>query len=85
MCIRDSDDIVMGQAKKLLAKSVSPVNDTLEGREYLVGDFSGADIMLGHSLYMANRLECVSDELHYLKLYIQRVASRPAFEKAINS
>ena len=79
------DEIVLGQAKKLLAKSVSPVNDTLEGREYLVGDFSGADIMLGHSLYMANRLGCVSDELHYLKLYIQRVASRPAFEKAINS
>ena len=41
--------------------------------------------MLGHALYMANRLGCVSDELENLKRYIERIAARDAFDKAINT
>ncbi len=79
------DETVLGQAQKLLAKAVAPVNDGLDGREFLARDFSGADIMLGHALYMANRLKCVADELINLKGYIERISDRPAFEKAINT
>ena len=79
------DETVLGQAQKLLSKSVVPVNDGLVGKEYLAGSFSGADIMLGHALYMANRLGCVSDEQINLKGYLDRVSKRPAFEKAINT
>jgi glutathione S-transferase len=32
---------------------------------------------------MANRLGCVSDEMPYLKEYVERVAARPAFKTAI--
>ena len=31
----------------------------LEGRDYLIGDFSGADIMLGHACFMSNRIGCL--------------------------
>ena len=74
----------LAQAQKLLGRAVAPVDEALEGREYLIGDFSAADIMLGHSLFMANRLGQVSDELKNLKAYVERIAARPGFEKAIN-
>lgn len=78
------DATVLGQAQRLLTKSLAPVEDALEGREYLIGNFSGADIMLGHSIFMANRMGCVTDDMPNLKAYVARIAARPAFDKAIN-
>ncbi|MBT3851367.1 MAG: glutathione S-transferase family protein, partial [Gammaproteobacteria bacterium] len=49
------DEAVLNQAKKLLSKALAPVNDALAGKDYLIGDFSAADLMLGHSCFMANR------------------------------
>ena len=74
----------LAQAQRLLSRSVAPVDAALEGREYLIGDFSAADIMLGHSLFMANRLGQVPDELANLKGYVKRIEERPAFQTAIN-
>ena len=78
------DETALGQAKRLLTKALAPVDEALEGREYLIGDFSAADIMLGHACFMANRLGCVPDEMANLKGYVERVAARPAFQTAIN-
>jgi len=74
----------LGQAQRLLSRAVAPVNKALEGRDYLIGDFSAADVMLGHSIFMSNRLGCVSDEMKNLKDYVARSEKRPAFDKAIN-
>lgn len=79
------DETALGQAQKLLTKALAPVNEALEGREYLIGDFSAADIMLGHACFMSNRLGCVTDDMTNLKDYVARVAARPAFDKAINT
>ncbi|MEM7540729.1 MAG: glutathione S-transferase family protein [Pseudomonadota bacterium] len=81
---RRSED-ALNQAQKLLTKSLGPVNGALAGREYLAGEFSAADIMLGHAMYMSRRLGCVADELSELHAYIERIAARPAFDKAINT
>jgi len=78
------DETVLGQAQRLLGKAVAPVDAALEGREYLIGDFSAADIMLGHALFMANRLGQVSDDMSNLKGYVERIQGRPAFQTAIN-
>ena len=79
------DEKALGQAQRLLTKALEPVNEALAGREYLIGDFSGADIMLGHACFMSQRLGCVTDEMVHLASYIARVAARPAFDKAINA
>ncbi|MEE2777075.1 MAG: glutathione S-transferase family protein [Acidobacteriota bacterium] len=79
------DETVLGQARKLLGRAVTPVDSALDGRDYLIGDFSAADIMLGHSMYMANRLGQVSDDMANTKAYVQRIESRPAFQTAINA
>jgi glutathione S-transferase len=77
------DPVALGQAQRLLTRSLEPVNQTLEGKDYLIGDFSGADIMLGHACFMANRLGSVADDMMHLKNYIARISARPAFQLAI--
>ena len=79
------DETVLSQAQRLLTKSWAPVEEAMTGRDYLIGDFSAADVMLGHACYMSNRLGCVSDDMPNLKGYVQRIAARPAFDKAINT
>jgi glutathione S-transferase len=74
----------LGQAQRLLGRAVAPVDSALEGREYLVGAFSAADVMLGHALFMANRLGQVSEAMGNLKGYVKRIEERPAFQTAIN-
>jgi glutathione S-transferase len=79
------DETVLGQAQRLLSKALGPVNEALEGKDYLIGDISGADFMLGHSCFMSNNLGCVSDEMTNIKGYVQRISERPAFKKAIET
>ena len=77
------DETALKQAQKLLGKALQPVNESRAGKDYLIGDFSGADIMLGHACFMSNRLGCVPDEMEHLKGYVGRVEARPAFQTAI--
>lgn len=77
------DANVLRQAENLLTKALVPVNEALKGKNYLIGDFSAADVMLGHACFMANRNGCVSDEMSNMKKYISNIESRSAFKKAI--
>ena len=76
---------VLRQAKNLLSKALKPVNDLLSENEYLIGTFSGADFMLGHSLFMSNKLGCVTEEMDNIIRYVNLLNSRSAFTKAINT
>ena len=78
------DQTALGQAQRLLAKALGPINAALASKDYLIGSFSAADIMLGHACFMSNRLGCVSDDMHYLKAYVEKIANRSAFKTAIN-
>ena len=77
------DATALAQAQRLLTKALGPVDEALQGRDYLIGDFSGADIMLGHACFMANRMGAVGDEMTNLKGYVERISARPAFQTAI--
>jgi glutathione S-transferase len=74
---------VLGQAKRLLTNAIAPLNDALNGRDYMIGDLSGVDFMLGHACFMARRLGCVPDEMTHLHAYVKRLEARPAFERGI--
>lgn len=75
----------LGQARRLLTKTLEPLNHELEGRDHLIGELSGADFMLGHACYMARRVGCIPDEMVHLHAYVQRLEARPAFDKAIRT
>jgi len=52
-------------------------------KDYLIGSFSGADIMLGHACFMPNRLACITDAMSNLKADVDRVVARPTSQTAI--
>ena len=77
------DATVLGQAQRLLSKARPPVDEALQGRDYLIGGFSSANIMLVHACFMANRMDCVTDEMANLMGYVERITAHPAFQTAI--
>ena len=76
---------VLAQAQRLLSKALSPLESAISGRHYIVGDFSSADIMMGHACFMSRRLGCVDENLINLHDYIDRIQERPGFQLAINT
>ena len=75
----------LDQATRLLTRALAPINEALDGKDYLIGDFSAADVMLGHSCFMSNRFGCVGEELTHLRAYVERIEARPCFQKAIKA
>ena len=76
------DEKVLAQAQRLLGKSLQPVDEALEGRDYIAGEFSAADIMLGHACIMSGRLGQISAEMPNLAAYVERLQARPACAEA---
>lgn len=77
------DETVLRQAKNLLTKALFPVDENLCNKEFLIGNFSAADIMLGHACFMSNRMGCITDDMINLKGYVSRISKRPSFKTAI--
>ena len=77
------DATVREQAERLLAKAWAPVEEAMAGRDYLIGDFSAADTMLGHACIMSKRLDIITNEAFpNLSAYADRLMARPACAKA---
>ena len=70
------------RAVKLLSRMLGAVNEGLEGREYLAGSFSGADIMTGHACTVASRLGADLSDKPNVKAYVDRLNARPAMQRA---
>ena len=80
------DPEVLRQAKNLLTKSIMPVNQLLTENKFLIGDkISGVDFMLGHSLYMADKLRCINEDMSSIHRYVKLINSLETFQKAINT
>jgi glutathione S-transferase len=76
------NDVNVARALKLLKVALGNVDNRLQGRDYLTGVFSGADIMTGHSCYGAKLAGADISDMKNLNAYIDRLLERPAFKKA---
>ncbi|MEZ5651252.1 MAG: glutathione S-transferase family protein [Burkholderiaceae bacterium] len=70
------------RAQKLLSRMLVAVDAWLEGRDYLAGEFSGADIMCGHACLVSARLGGDVSALPNLQRYGQRLEAREALQRA---
>lgn len=70
------------RATKLLGQSLLPIEAHLEGRQYLAGGFTGADIMIGSAVISARRSGIDFDALPNLRTYADRLSRRVAFQEA---
>ncbi|WP_417675961.1 glutathione S-transferase family protein [Pseudodonghicola sp.] len=71
------------RAIKLLSQMLTAVETHMEGRDYLAGEFTAADIMTGHSVTVSREmLKLDFSALPNLDAYADRLLARPALQKA---
>lgn len=78
------DETALGQAQRLLARAVQPLEDDMVGKDYVAGDFTAADTMIGHAIMMSQRMGIVNEDHPNLMAYIERLKARPALQKAFS-
>ncbi|WP_147104976.1 glutathione S-transferase family protein [Tateyamaria sp. syn59] len=70
------------RAMKLMGQMLVPVDAALEGRDFLAGAFSAADIMTGSAAISAKSIGGDMSALPHLSAYTDRLLARPAYQKA---
>lgn len=76
------NQVNVDRATKLLSRMMTAVDAGLVGRDYLAGEFSGADIMTGHACTVAGRLGADVSDKPNVAAYIERLNARPALKRA---
>ena len=76
------NQVNVDRATKLLNRMLGAVEMHMEGREYLAGEFTAADIMTGHACSVAARLGADVSALPNVAAYIARIEERPALQAA---
>ena len=76
------NQVNVDRAVKLLSRMLGAVDAGLEGREFMAGAFSGADIMTGHACTVAQRLGADVSDKPNVMAYIARLNARPAMQRA---
>ena len=77
-----SNPINIDRSTKQITRMLGAVDMALEGKEYLAGDFSGADIMTGHACTVSVRLGGDVSDKPNVEAYIKRLNNRPALKTA---
>jgi glutathione S-transferase len=70
------------EVEGLALKRLGDVDAWLEGRDYLAGSFSAADILMTTVLRLLDGMEVV-ERFARLHAYLERCMARPAFRKAL--
>jgi glutathione S-transferase len=78
---RRNEEIAM-RALKLLNRTLVAVEQHMDGRDFLAGNFTIADTITGHAVIMSRRLGAEFAELPNLSSYADRLEGRPAFQAA---
>jgi glutathione S-transferase len=78
---RESDTDAQAKADARLDKTFAAVENALEGRDYIVGRFTVADVVLGGVLESARRFEILPSSPNILA-YLARLDARPAKQVA---
>ena len=76
------NEVNVKRATKLLNQMLTAVDQHMDGRDYLAGDFSGADIMTGHAVISSSKLGADMSDKPNLTRYIETLLARPALQKA---
>jgi glutathione S-transferase len=70
------------RATKLLTRMLTAIDLHMQDREFLAGEFSGADIMTGHACIVSGRLGADISDKPNVSAYIERLEARPALRTA---
>jgi len=73
------------EARAQLQTVLGVVEQAVLGRTFILGDqLTTADVMVGSTLVWAQMMSLLSDERPATSAYLARLASRPAFQRAMS-
>ncbi|MFT5485680.1 MAG: glutathione S-transferase [Paracoccaceae bacterium] len=76
------DPVLADRARTEFGTRAAALSAALTGRDYLLeSGFSGADILVGHSCFMAAHTDLIGD-FPVLESYYARLQERPAYQRA---
>ena len=78
------NEVNLARAMKLLSRMLDVIEKNMENKKYLTNEFTAADMMTGHAVIMSRELGIDFSEKQNLLLYVDRLLSRPALQKAWN-
>ncbi|MCZ6503783.1 MAG: glutathione S-transferase family protein [Gammaproteobacteria bacterium] len=58
------------------------VNSALQDQDYLLPEYTAADIMMGYSLLLAARVEVLDNEYPLVQAYFEKLQARPGYQLA---
>jgi glutathione S-transferase len=76
------DDAAAG-ARRDAERALAMLGRRVEGRSWLAGEFSAADVMMGWSATIADRLGLVGDALPSVRRYVGRCHERSTFRRSM--
>ena len=79
---RNADQTIRPMTEKVVLMRLAALNDALQGKDYLEGRFTGADIMMRSVLDMLSHTDLVA-RFPTLADYMVRCAARPALQRAM--
>jgi glutathione S-transferase len=81
----ESSERMLGEMRDRARICLTAVDDALDGQDYLVdGEFTAADIMMGYSIFLAQRVSAMDDaEFPNVGAYFARLKARPAFVRTM--
>ncbi|KIQ69411.1 Glutathione S-transferase [Wenxinia marina DSM 24838] len=68
-------------ATERLTAALGILSEWLDGTDWLLSEFSGADCQLGYSVWIAGQVTCL-DDYPVLTSYLARCMERPSFQSA---
>ena len=75
-------EINVKRSTKLLGQMLAPVDKHLENNDYMAGEFTAADIMIGTAVGSARNAGIDFSRMPHLTPYIDRLTARPAYQRA---
>ena len=72
----------IARATKLLGRMLAVIEVGLDDKDYLVGDFTAADVMCGHATIVATRNGGDIADKPAVAAYVERLQARPALQKS---
>ncbi len=72
-------------ARKTYARQMAVLDGALADRDWLLGEFSAADCMMGYTVFLTAFMKVLDDTTPNVQAYFARVRSRPAWQRAMTS
>lgn len=81
----DANPGAISGARARAAASVAFLERELGAKDYVLGEFSAADVMMGFTLLAARLLGALDARSPGLGAYLERLERRPAFQRALDA